>query len=205
MTVHVLGTQPKKVAVVGCGPTMHDYTSLVASSEGEVFSVDEVWGVNGAGAALHVDLNFIIDDVLFSQANSALFERVKGPVITSVARSDGHHHYPLAEVLKIPGAREYLNHTGAYIIAYAIITGVREICVFGCDYVSEAMPYSHTSNNATTPARYMACMAYWLGIAAARGIDVIPSPNSPLLDSDTSKLSKFYGYLVPPIVKREGE
>jgi len=203
---HVLGTTPKKVAVVGCGPSMQDYVNIKASHKPLGFDVDEVWAINAAGVALNVDLTFIMDDAVFMQAaESEMYNDVSSPIITSVARQDNAHTFPLAEALSLTGARDYFNHTGAYIVAYAILIGVKEICLFGCDYISHQKNYTMNNRYADLPPRYMACMAFWCGMAAARGTEVIVTPNSPLLDADAHDREKFYGYAVPPIVKREGE
>ena len=202
---HVLGTKPNKIAIVGCRPSMQDFVSIRASIQSKDFKVDEVWGINAGGAALNVDLSFIMDDIALMKAiDHNVYEHVKSPVITSVPRREGDTAFPLAEVLNIPGARDYLNHTAAYALVYALLIGVKEICVFGCDYVSQSQPYAAGGRD-DRPARYMACMAFWSGVAAARGVNVIVTPNSPLLDADAEAKDKFYGYVVPPVVKREGE
>lgn len=202
---HVLGTAPEKVTIVGCGPTVHDYCSVMLSKQASQFQTDEVWAINRAGGAIVADLTFVMDDYLYCQSQGAggCFDDCKTPIITSAPRRDGDHAFPLSEVFSIPGARDYLNHTAAYMVAYAILIGVKEICLFGCDYISAAKQYGSAGSD--LPSRYMACLAFWLGIAAARGISVVPTPNTPLLDSDTPPENKFYGYLVPPVVKREGE
>lgn len=202
--MHVLGTSPKKVAIVGCGPSMQDFVNIQASHRPVGFCVDEVWTINGAGKALKSDLTFVMDDAhLMRASGSDLYDTLPAGVVTSAPRREGDHAYPLAEVLSIPGARDYLNHSAVYALAYAIAIGVEEICIFGCDYISEANAYKSGGN--TWPFRYMACMAFWCGIAAARGIHVTPTPTSPLLDADGHSTKKFYGYLVPPVVKCEGE
>lgn len=201
---HPTGAVPQKIAIVGCGPSMQDYVNIMASHQSVGFNVDEVWSLNGAGAVIKSDVCFIMDDAAIMNATgSDLFQKVKMPVITSAPRRDGDIAFPLAEILNIPGARDYLNHSAAYLIAYAIMIGVKEVCIFGCDYI--ANDYRHAPNQNTNASRYMACLAYWCGIAAARGISITPTPNSPFLDADAGPREKFYGYAIPPIVKREGE
>jgi len=202
---HVTGNSPKSIAIIGCGPTMQDYVNIMASQKSAEFNVDEVWGINLAGAAIRTDLTFYMDDMaLLKSLNAdAGYENVPAPRITSVPRIEGDIAFPLAEILNIPGARAYLNHTAAYVMAYAIALGVESIAVFGCDYISKVHPYAAGDDDA--PARYMACMAFWSGIAAARGIHVTVTPNSPLLDADQGARENFYGYIVPPTVKHEGE
>jgi hypothetical protein len=211
MVEHFTGGTPEKVAILGCGPTMQDYVSIMASAQANDFHVDEVWGINAAGRVLQTDMDFMMDDyAMFRGRPENTFTYIESdigkPLVTSVPRSccPNAVAYPLAEVLSIPGARAYLNHTAAYAVAYAILIGVKEICIFGCDYISASKPYGHAGSVSDWPYRYMACMAFWSGIAAARGINVIVTPNSPFLDSDSHSRKRFYGYLVAPIVKHEG-
>ena len=211
MFEHFTGGKPKKVAVIGCGPSMQDYVNIKAGSQAANFHVDEVWGVNLSGSVIQTNLDFVMDDHAKSISSSpeyAYFERNNGkPLVTSAPRPQCPNAvaFPLAEALAIPGAREYFNHTIAYIIAYSIIIGVEELCVFGADYISHMKPYGAPGTDFTEPSRYMACTAYWCGIAASQGVNVIVTPNSPLLDADRARTTGFYGYLIPPSVKYEGE
>lgn len=212
MFQHVTGRDPEKIAIIGCGPSMYDYVGIKASDQSHNFHVDEVWGINKAGCAVHTDLDFHMDDYAFLQGQpnspAAFLEKERGvPVFMprETEKCPDSLEFPLSLVLKIPGARKYFNHTAAYAMAYAIAIGVKEICLFGVDYISDSKPYTAGGSMKNDPYKYMACMAFWSGIAAARGINVIVTPNSPFLDTDEHKNKQFYGYLTPPIIRHEGE
>jgi hypothetical protein len=209
MFEHFTGNAPEKVAIIGCGPSMQDYVNIMAGDQSIQFHVDEVWGINAAGNVIKTDLDFIMDDYMMFYGHpdnpSVYLEKDVGhPVITSVPRKQCPNAvaFPLAEALAIPGARDYFNHTIAYVIAYAIIIGVKEICLFGCDYISKAKRYGEEADDSRY--RYMACTAFWCGLASARGVNIIVTPNSPFLDADVNPKQRFYGYLTAPVVTREG-
>jgi hypothetical protein len=203
--MHVTGKQPEKVALIGCGPSMQDYVNLMASHQCHGLNVDEVWGINFAGQPLRIDVSFAMDDYREVAGNDQdyfkrFYQSADHPIITSNPHPDCPTavRYPLAEVLNAVGnPRPYFNHTAAYAIAYAIMIGVKEICVFGCDYIAWDKPYARPD----IVPRYMSCMSYWCGQAEARGVTVIVTPNSALLDSNLGAGDRFYGYLIKPIIK----
>jgi hypothetical protein len=142
MVEHPTGKVPKKVVILGLGPTKLDFVNIMASSGSDAIEFDEVWGVNTAGACLKVDVSFAMDDYLFCRGKlpnqEKFFQEHDGPIFTSVPRKDCPTalEYPLAEVLMLPGARSWLNHTVPYMIAYAALIGVEELILFGTDYIS---------------------------------------------------------------------
>jgi hypothetical protein len=101
----------------------------------------------------------------------------------------------------MPGARPYFNGSVSYIAAYASLIGVKELTIFGCDYLYGGLG-SMGPRQTETVARYLACMTFWLGFCQARGMKVIVCPASPLLDADFTILEQFYGYIVKPVVDR---
>jgi len=203
---HPTGNKPVSVALIGAGPTMAEWPTLMASSTIEGPMVDEVWGVNTVGRGVNVDLSFVMDDYTSMRGHvpgvAQFMETADHPIITSIARRECPTavSYPLGDVLALPNAREYLNHTCAYAIAYAIVLGVQQIMLFGTDYVADDYK---TAQSKTVPARFMGCASFWLGYAAARGMDVVVCPRSPLLDSDLHPNQHFYGYLHKPLIKRD--
>ena len=199
---HPTGNVPDKVILVGLGPSKSEYMDIMAS-DAVVIDRDEVWGVNAAGGVINVDLSFAMDDYLTcvnrTPAFAKWFETAKEPFFTSVPRNDNALAYPLEEVLNMPGARPYFNGSVSYIAAYAALVGVKELTIFGCDYLYGGLGRMHPRQTETV-ARYLACMTWWLGYAQGRGMNVIICPSSPLLDADLMVLEQFYGYIVKPFV-----
>ncbi len=198
---HPTGKTPEKVILVGLGPSKSEYMDIMAS-DAAVIDHDEVWGINAAGAVVRVDLSFAMDDYLAcvnrTPAFASFFENAKEPFFTSVPRNPKAIAYPLEEVLAMPGARPYFDGSASYVAAYAALIGVKELTIFGCDYISGGVPYHPRQSHTVT--RYMACMSYWLGYCQGRGINVIVTPASPLLDADLVVLEQFYGYVIKPFV-----
>ena len=200
---HPTGKIPEKVILVGLGPSKSEYMDIMAS-DAVVIERDEVWGVNAAGAVINVDLSFAMDDYLTcvnrTPAFAKWFETAKEPFFTSQPRNPNALAYPLQEVLSMPGARPYFNGSVSYIAAYAALIGVKELTIFGCDYLYGGMGRMHPRQSETV-ARYMACMSWWLGFCQAKGMGVVIAPSSPLLDADLNLLEQFYGYIVKPFIQ----
>jgi hypothetical protein len=207
---HPTGKTPKRVTLIAAGPSKAEWTDIMAATGIEGPSVDEVWGINGVGRSIKVDVTFMMDDYYVQRAHlptkAEWFETAGHPIITSTPRKESptSHAYPLGEVLALPGARDYLNHTVAYAIAYAIVLGVKELLIFGADYVASGAHYDNSGkhNNRPIAGRYMGCTSFWLGVASARGMDVVVCPKSPLLDADVPTLERFYGYVYKPVIRR---
>jgi hypothetical protein len=200
---HPTGQTPKRVALIAAGPSMVEWPTLMAAATVEGPKVDEVWGINTVGRGIRCDLSFIMDDYAAIRGHvpgmAEWYETCPHPIITSVVRPNcpTAHAFPLADVLALPNAREFLNHTVGYAIAYAILIGVDELLVFGADYLSSG----YTAGQAERPTRFLGCASFWLGYAAARGMNVIVCPRSPLLDSDLHPNQRFYGYAIKPVVR----
>jgi|TARA_R110000787_G_scaffold13767_3_gene42892 hypothetical protein len=204
---HPTGKAPKKVILVGLGPSKSEYMDIMAS-DSVVIDRDEVWGVNAAGGVIKCDLSFAMDDYLTcvdrTPAFAKWFEEAEEPFFTSQPRNPNALAYPLEAVLNMPGARPYFNGSVSYIAAYAALIGVKELTIFGCDYLYGGLGRMHPRQTETV-ARYMACMSWWLGFCQAKGMNVIICPSSPLLDADLMILEQFYGYIVKPYVNMSKE
>jgi len=80
---------------------------------------------------------------------------------------------------------DYFNSTAAYAVAYAIYLGVEKISLFGCDY---------TYPNAHDAEKGRACVEFWLGYAAAKGIKIGLPKGTTLMDALYSRQERLYGY-----------
>jgi hypothetical protein len=109
-----------------------------------------------------------------------------GPVYTSRPREDypGLVAYPLADVVAATRFA-YFNSTAAYAVAFAIFLGVSRLTVFGNDF---------TYPNAHDAEKGRACVEFWLGMAAQRGIRIAMPQTSSLMDACHTQAARLYGY-----------
>jgi len=207
VSVHVLPrpakSAPGHVSIVGLGPSCVSFFELTRRLGGVSAYCDEVWGINAIGDVLRCDRVFHMDDMRVQEARAAArpdsniaamvrwLKSHPGPVYTSIVRDGypGHIAFPLEAVLNAGhdgnGGAPYFNSTAAYAIAYAIHIGVRHISLFGLDYT---LPNSHHAEKGR------ACCEFWLGIAAARGIEITVPETSSLLDACAPAAERLYGY-----------
>lgn len=203
-----LATAPKKpdgighVVIVGLGPSAEQYMDLVKRMGGRAPFADQVWAINALGDVLASDLVIHMDDIrvqeLRSQAkpdsNIAAMVKwlrtTKTPVLTSRAHPSypALFEFPLEEAINTLGYA-YFNGTAAYACAYAILKGASKISFFGCDY---------TYPNAHHAEQGRACLEFWIGFAAARGIALGFAESTTLMDTicepkDPNEIA-VYGY-----------
>lgn len=186
------------VAILGLGPSLRDYVDLVKRLGGRSKAFDQVWAINALGDVLACDLVFHMDDVRIQQVRAeakpasniaAMLDWLKAspvPVMTSRAHPDypALVEFPLEDVLNRLGF-DYFNSTASYAIAYAIMVGASKISCFGMDF---------TYPNAHDAEKGRACVEFWLGQAAARGIRIGLPRSSSLMDSCYSRAERLYGY-----------
>jgi len=194
---------PEHVAILGLGPSLAAFMELTKRLGGRNGYCDEVWSINAAGNVFACDRIFHMDDLRVQEGRAALkpdgniavmvdwLKRHPGPIYTSVVRPGypGLVAFPLQEVLNSGssgnGGVPYFNSTTAYAVAFAIHIGVKRISLFGVDY---------TLANSHSAERGRACVEFWLGIAAARGIEITVPEQSSLLDACAPERELFYGY-----------
>lgn len=189
---------PEHVALLGLGPSLDQYLEIVKRAGGKHAYCDETWGINALGGVFQCDRVFHMDDVRIQEIRAAarpqsniarMLEWMRahpGPIITSRAHPDypGLVEFPLEDALNNLGAA-YFNSTAAYAVGYAILLGVKKLSIFGCDY---------TYPNAHDAEKGRACLEYWLGVGAARGLRVTVAKTSTLLDAMQSQEDRLYGY-----------
>jgi hypothetical protein len=204
---HPTGKTPERVALIAAGPSKSEWVDLMCSTTVEGPMVDEVWGINGVGRVLKVDVSFVMDDYRAMASHfptkKEQYESTPHPIITSQVWRNlpNNHAYPLGDILAMPGARDYFNHTVPYAVAYGLALGVKEMLIFGADYTGYGNDQRNSFDTGKA-ASYMACTAWWTGFAQGRGMDVVICPKSPLLDAHISPLNRFYGYLAKPAIRR---
>jgi hypothetical protein len=187
---------PDHVAILGLGPSVHQYLNIVRRLGSRRSFSDEVWAINALGDVVQCDRIFHMDDVRIQQirADAAPDSNIAkmlgwikthpGPIYTSRAHPDypGLVEFPLQDVLNHLGYG-YFNSTAAYAVAYAIHIGVKKITCMGMDFSYE---------NSHTAEKGRGCVEFWLGQATARGIQISMPRTSTLMDALEGQ--KFYGY-----------
>lgn len=189
---------PAHVAILGLGPSVSQYLELVKRAGGRSKLFDEVWTINALGDVFGCDRIFHMDDVRIQEIRARArpdsniaamlgwLKKHPGPIITSRDHPDypGLVEYPLQDVINSTGFA-YFNSTAAYAIAYAIHLKVRRLAIFGMDFT-----YAHSHH----AEKGRACVEFWLGLAAARGIKFGIPNQSSLMDACCSQDERFYGY-----------
>jgi len=188
------------IAIIGLGPSAEAFFDLTKRLGGASAYCDQVWGINAMGDVLRCDLVFHMDDMRVQEARAAAnpegniaamvkwLQRYPGRVMTSVPRYPGHEAFPLEAVLNAgyeSGAVPYFNSTAAYAVAYAIFIGADRLSLFGIDYT---LPNRHEAEQGR------ACVEFWLGVAASRGIEIMVPEQSSLLDACQTDRERLYGY-----------
>lgn len=204
--------RPGHVAIIGMGPSHAAYVALTMRLGGRRAYADETWGINAIGDVLACDRIFHMDDLAVQEARAARapesniakmldwLRECDRPVYTSRLRPGypGLIEFPLQAVLKarLDGTGQpYFNSTAAYAVVFAIFLGVKRISLFGIDYT---LPNVHSAE------RGRACVEYWLGVAASRGIEITVPEQSSLLDACAPERELLYGYDLTDVTIGEG-
>lgn len=205
---------PAHVAIVGLGPSCVTFFELTRRLGGVSAWCDEVWGINAIGDVLRCHRVFHMDDLKVQEARAAAkpdgniaamvrwLKTHPGPVYTSIVREGypGLVAFPLEDVLNRKhdgnGGAPYFNSTAAYAIAFAVHIGVKRLSLFGLDYT---LPNRHHAEQGR------ACCEFWLGIAAARGIEITIPDSSPMMDACEPAERRLYGYDCADVFLRDRE
>ncbi|MCW5697388.1 MAG: hypothetical protein KIS96_11740 [Bauldia sp.] len=185
------------VAIVAMGATHKQYLEAVAAAGGDRRRVaDETWAINAMGDRIEHDRLFHMDDVAVQEARAPnnpyiaglvrMLKKHPGPVYTSVVREGypGLVAFPLQDAITKLGW-PYFNTTTAYAFAFAILSGVRQVSLWGMDFI-----YS----NGRKSEEGRSCLEYWIGFATARGMAIRVASRSGLLDMNRPLSRRLYGY-----------
>lgn len=192
------GLRGKHIAIVALGESANSFTDVCKRMGGASAYCDEVWGINAMGDTVRCDRVFHMDDVRVQEARAEAaplsnianmirwLKHHPGPIYTSHIEPGypGLVEYPLADVIK-EVKQPYFNSTVAYAMAFAIYHRVGRVSIFGCDY-----SYAHSHH----AERGRACLEYWMGVAAARGIRLTLPESTTLMDAIDGPDARFYGY-----------
>lgn len=193
---NALGTRPQSVAIVALGPSSKQFITARAHKNSALL-VDEVWAVNSGAEVFACDKVWLMDDLRkMQQRYPAWAQRLRSldkPIVTCRHYDEWPTsvEYPLMDVLKCI-QDDFLTNTVAYAIAYAIMTKVEDLYLFGCDFM-------YPGSLVVEPGAE-SC-AYLLGIAKERGVHWRLPSESTLMDSNLCRLDEnnrlrrpLYGY-----------
>jgi hypothetical protein len=198
------------ITILGLGPSLEEYVNIAKRLGGKKTYCDEVWGINAVGGVIQCDRIFHMDDVRIQEVRAAAkpesniaemlkwMRTTKTPIYTSRKHKDYPSlvEFPLEEVMNHL-KYDYFNNTAAYALAYAIHIGATKVSIFGCDYT---YPNSHDAE------RGRACLEFWLGYGAAKGIAIAIPKVSSLMDALYPQQERLYGYDTVDIrMSKEGE
>lgn len=198
------------ICILGLGPSVRQFLEITKRWGGRRAYCDEVWGINALGDVFACDRVIHMDDVRIQairaeakpESNIARMlewmKTTKTPIVTSRKHPDYPSlvEFPLASVVtKYPLA--YFNSTAAYAVAYALHVGATKISCFGMDF---------TYADVHDAEKGRACVEFWLGIAAAQGVQIALPKTTSLMDAMYPQDQRFYGYDTLELTfKREGE
>lgn len=162
-----LMTRPKRVAIVALGPSAASFSRRQMSDVGVNNPFDEVWTLNRGFAGFHHHKLFVMDDLRWiekhrSKKYAEFLKNHDRPIITSTA----YMEFPTSVPFPLKACMEYHDddifavNTVAYMVAYALFIGVREIHLFGADFIYK---------NGTVVEEGGMAVAYMLGRCKMQG------------------------------------
>ena len=202
-----------KVTILGLGRSVISWVGQAHS--GNLVSHKnpghEIWTLNWGCFVFKHDLAWNMHDdpadeiPLHREDMRALWEVSDKPIIMPFARRDWENsfEYPLIEVIN-HFHENYFSNTVPYMIALAIMSGVKEIEFFGCDY-----DYSEAS---VITEKGRSCVEYWIRWAKNGGVIVPEKDQIKITITDDTFLldiaprvryGSLYGYKIQPNIYRD--
>ena len=201
---------PEVVSLVALGATKVEFfnEAMVVGNKRGV--ADEVWVINKMGVLVKHDMLFRMDDLSIKypcnqkeytggsiapgttihDSYDDFLKNHDKPIITSQAYPEYPTSvtYPLEEVINFIGY-SYFRTTPAYVAAFAAYIGVKQLRIYGCDYVYPTDKYRGEAGRAN--------LEFILGVCMTMGMDVFAASKSTLLDTNIPTAEKMYGYKDP--------
>lgn len=206
-----LRTRPAVVCLIGLGVSRLSYGDDYMNSQCNL-RFDEVWTVNYGGRIYCHDKLWVMDDM----RDIAQRERLYGdflkshdrPIITTKAYREFPMavEYPIKDVVEKVGD-DFFSSTVSYAIAWAMVNGVKELYLYGCDF--------HYPNQGVRELGGQGS-AYLLGLARHFGMTFRIPPSTTFMDGRSAKPVKgpdgktylrrtLYGYKEQPFIPRVDE
>jgi len=132
--------RPEKVAIVALGFSSPAFLRDNMSMQGMKMPFDQIWTLNRGVRGIAHDVLFCMDDFRWIEKkdpNYAQYLRDHDkPIITSTPYSDYPTcvEYPLNQVLEAIQDDIFTANTVAYMVAYALYIGVKELSIYGADF-----------------------------------------------------------------------
>ncbi len=205
---------PEVVSLVALGASKIDFLNETMTTGNKRGVSDEVWVINKLGVIVEHDMLFRMDDLKSSydcnnkqytggsvkpgttihDTYDTFLRNHNKPIVTSKAYSEypTSLEYPLESIINLIGY-SYFRTTPAYAVAFALYIGVKQLRIYGCDYVYPTDKYRAESGRAN--------MEFIMGIAMTMGLEIYVSPKSTLMDANINQIEKMYGYKDPIDVK----
>mgnify|MGYP000861741677 CR=1 FL=1 len=195
----------KAVNIIAMGSSRDDFMAgMLQEQRNDMFHNAETWAINYMAAimpcdrVIHVDPvhAFLQYPVVKQMCDNALKWGV--PFYTSAPHPAYSNHvmYPFHKVHEFFKST-YFNTTVAYTFALALMEGYTDIGLFGCDF---SYPNIHIAESGR------ACVEFWMGQAASRGVRIAIAGHSTLMDMRESvdwngqKVAQPYGFWLDPNV-----
>lgn len=177
----------KTVAIVDVGSSNKDFVTAAIGAGGGHAIADEIWAIDEMAGILMHHRAFSLRP-LECRTTWQWLKDHPGPIYCSSDEGvyPGCKAYPLEEALEALGVA-YLTSSSAYALAFAIVSGVKTVKLYGVDAL-EARP----------------CMEYLICKALHKGLSVQISAGSSLMNSSTKPEDKLYGFCErkdPPVPK----
>jgi hypothetical protein len=154
-------SQPKSVAIVALGPSAKSFTREMMGNGYMNNPFDEIWTLNRGLKAFPHDKLFVMDDLKWLEkkqpAYAAFLKKHDKPIITSTAYIDYPMsvEYPFQEVLETIQDDVFAVNTVSYMLAYAIHLRVKEISIYGADFI---YPNGNTAEKGGQAVAYLCGM-----------------------------------------------
>ena len=201
---------PEIVSLVALGQSKNAFfaeSMIIGNSRGVA---DEVWVINKMGVLIKHDMLWRMDDMrrvigvndqyyeggnleepkTIHETYDDFLKSHDRPIVTSTVYPEypSAVTYPLEEVINTIGY-SYFRTTPAYAAAFAIHIGVKQLRIYGCDFVYPTNMYKGESGRAN--------LEFILGVGMTMGMEVWVPPTTTLLDSKAPTAEKMYGYIDP--------
>tara|TARA_Y100000310_G_scaffold258188_1_gene266508 strand:+ start:1398 stop:2165 length:768 start_codon:yes stop_codon:yes gene_type:complete len=135
-------TRPKRVAIVALGPSVQTFLRRSMSNTGVEDPYDEVWTLNRGFQGFHHDKLFVMDDLRWiglhrNKEYAEFLKKHDRPIITSTPYPEFPTSipFPLLQCIEFHDDDIFTVNTVAYMVAYALYIGVKELSVYGADFV----------------------------------------------------------------------
>jgi|TARA_Y100000310_G_scaffold331473_1_gene405126 hypothetical protein len=132
--------RPERVAIVALGLSSPAFLRDNMSMMGMRSPFDEIWTLNRGVRGVAHDKLFCMDDFRWIEQKDENYARYlqnhDKPIITSTSYPEYPMgvEYPLNEVLECIQDDIFTANTVAYMVAYALYIGVKELAIYGADF-----------------------------------------------------------------------